>query len=103
MDTQSPAPNRKAMIFVIVTVILNAMGFTLIVPVAPFLVANYVSDPAIIGAAIGWLNSIYAICQFVAAPGLGLLSGRFGRRPFLLLCLLGSAIGYSSWGALSMG
>jgi DHA1 family tetracycline resistance protein-like MFS transporter len=96
MDTQSQSvtPNRKALIFVIVTVILNTMGFTLIVPVAPFLVARYVSDPAIIGAAVGWLSSIYAICQFIAAPGLGALSDRFGRRPLLLLCLLGTAIGY---------
>src|SRR6185295_2220986 len=94
MDTQSPAPNRKALIFVIVTVILNTMGFTLIVPVAPFLVARYVSDPAILGAAVGWLSSIYAICQFLAAPGLGALSDRFGRRPLLLLCLMGTVVGY---------
>src|SRR5690349_6693738 len=95
METpQSNIPNRKAMIFVIVTVLLNTMGFTLIVPVAPFLVTRYVSDPAMIGVAVGWLSSIYAICQFIAAPGLGSLSDRFGRRPLLLLCLLGSAIGY---------
>src|SRR5215510_16555127 len=98
MDVQSAAPNRKALIFIIVTVILNTMGFTLIVPVAPFLVARYVSDPAIIGAAVGWLGSIYAICQFLAAPGLGTLSDRFGRRPLLLICLLGSAIGYLLFG-----
>ena len=88
------APGRKALIFVIVTVILNTMGLTLIAPVAPFLVAKYVSDPAVIGAAVGALGSIYAICQFIAAPGLGVLSDRFGRRPLLLLCLLGSAVGY---------
>ena|ERR1041385_5504394 len=94
METQSTAPSRKAMIFVIVTVILNTMGLTLIFPVAPFLVARYVSDPMVIGTAVGWLGSIYAICQFIAAPGLGLLSDRFGRRPLLLICLLGSAVGY---------
>ncbi|MEP7288797.1 MAG: MFS transporter [Chloroflexota bacterium] len=93
-QTQSAAPNRKAMIFVIVAVILNTMGLTLIFPVAPFLVTRYVSDPAIIGLTVGWLGSIYAICQFIAAPGLGALSDRFGRRPLLLLCLLGSAFGY---------
>ncbi|MBX3083466.1 MAG: MFS transporter [Anaerolineae bacterium] len=98
MDTQPElqpsAPDRKAIIFVVVTVILNTMGFTLIVPVAPFLVARYVSDPAILGATVGWLGSIYAICQFTAAPGLGALSDRFGRRPILMICLLGSALGY---------
>jgi DHA1 family tetracycline resistance protein-like MFS transporter len=86
--------NRKAFTFVIITVILNTMGFTLIAPVAPFLVSQYVHDPATIGIAVGWLGSVYAICQFLAAPALGTLSDRFGRRPLLLLCLLGSVLGY---------
>src|SRR5215510_2166373 len=94
MDVQSASPNRKALLFIIVTVILNTLGFTLIVPVAPFLVARYVSNPNSIGVAVGWLGSIYAICQIIAAPGLGVLSDRFGRRPLLLLCLFGSAVGY---------
>jgi len=88
------SPNRKALTFVIITVILDTLGFMLIVPVAPYLVARYVSNPGTIGVAVGWLGSIYAICQFIAAPGLGILSDKFGRRPLLLLCLLGSAIGF---------
>lgn len=98
MDTQTQLkavpPNRKALFFIIVTVILNAMGFTLIIPVAPFLVSRYVSDPNNLGIAVATLTSIYAVCQFIAAPGLGALSDRFGRRPILLFCLLGSAVGY---------
>ncbi|MFN8564678.1 MAG: MFS transporter [Anaerolineae bacterium] len=93
-QTQTSAPNRNALIFIVVVVILNTLGLTLIAPVAPFLVARYVSDPNAIGVAVGWLSSIYAICQFVAAPALGLLSDHFGRRPLLLICLLGSAVGY---------
>lgn len=94
IHSQSTSPSRKAITFIFVTVVLNTLGFTIIVPVAPFLVANYVNDPNRIGVAVGWLGSIYAICQFIAAPGLGILSDRFGRRPILLLCLMGSAIGY---------
>lgn len=43
---------------------------------------------------LGFHISIYAVCQFIAAPILGALSDRFGRRPVLLLSLLGSAAGY---------
>jgi DHA1 family tetracycline resistance protein-like MFS transporter len=96
MDLQSQTlpPNRQALLFIVVTVILNTLGFTLIVPVAPFLVARYVSNPNSLGVAVGWLSSIYAVCQIIAAPGLGVLSDRFGRRPLLLLYLFGSAVGY---------
>src|ERR1700709_501357 len=98
MDTQtqpqSAPPDRKALIVIIMTVILNAMGFTLIIPIAPFLVSRYVSDPNTLGIAVAALTSTYAVCQFIAAPGLGALSDRFGRRPILLVCLLGSAVGY---------
>jgi DHA1 family tetracycline resistance protein-like MFS transporter len=80
------------------TVFLNAMGFTVISPVLPFVVRQYLSDPGSLGAVVGWLTAIYAICQFIAAPGLGVLSDRFGRRPLTLLCLLGSAVGYLIFG-----
>src|SRR4051794_12407080 len=93
-STPSASPDRKALIVIIITVVLNAMGCTLIVPIAPFLVSRYVSDPNAMGFAVASLTSIYAVCQFIVAPGLGALSDRFGRRPILLFCLFGSAIGY---------
>jgi len=36
----------------------------------------------------------YAMCQFIAAPALDILSDRFGRRPILLICLLDSVLGF---------
>jgi len=101
MTTSTPVQNgaaksidRKALIFIIITTCLSTIGFGLINPVAPFLVTRYVTDPNSAGLVLGWLTSAYAICQFIAAPGLGALSDRYGRRPILLICLLGSAVGY---------
>src|SRR6266567_75137 len=96
MDTTQTAagPNRQAIIFILISAFLGSMGIGLLTPVAPFLVSRYISDPSTIGIALGWLTSAYAICQFIAAPGLGALSDRFGRRPILLLCLLGTVVGY---------
>jgi DHA1 family tetracycline resistance protein-like MFS transporter len=100
METQTGANtapkglNRKAFIFIVVTTFLTSIGFGLITPVAPFLVTRYVTDPNSVGLALGWLTAAYSICQFIAAPGLGALSDRFGRKPILLFCMLGSAIGY---------
>jgi len=86
-----------ALIVVTVSVFLNFTGFTLILPVIPFLVAQYVS-PEQLGLYVGLIVSAFALCAFCAAPVLGALSDRYGRRPILMLSLLGSAIGYFIFG-----
>src|SRR5689334_14943926 len=87
-----------ALIFLLVMVFLNTMCMTIIGPVVPFLVQPYVADQQQLARMVGCLTSIYAVCQFLAAPGLGVLSDRYGGRPILLICLLGSAIGYLLFG-----
>jgi DHA1 family tetracycline resistance protein-like MFS transporter len=86
--------NRQALLFIIVTAFLTTIGFGVITPVAPFLITRYVTDPNSIGITLGWLTAAYSICQFLAAPGLGALSDRFGRKPILLFCIFGSAVGF---------
>ena len=106
IDTNKPShtgkgtrtPSRKAVTFLVVTAFLNAMGIGILGPVSPFIVQRYTGNPNTLATVVGWLVSSYAICQFVAAPALGKLSDRFGRRPLLLICLLGSAIGYLLFG-----
>jgi len=97
-NTSPPAPNPKAWLFALLTAFLSTMGISIIAPVVPFLVQPYVSDPKALALIVGALTSAYAICQFIAAPALGALSDRYGRRPILLLCLLGSVIGYLLFG-----
>src|SRR5712692_7124238 len=91
-------PGRKAVSFLVVTAFLNTMGFGVLSPVLPFIVQKYISDQHTLATVVGWLVTAYALCQFIAAPGLGLLSDRYGRRPLLLICLLGSAVGYVLFG-----
>ena len=90
-------PFRGPVLVMAVSVFLNVMGFTLIDPVVPSLVAMY-QPPSRLALFVGLIISIYAACEFVAAPVLGACSDRFGRKPVLLVSLAGSAIGYFVFG-----
>jgi DHA1 family tetracycline resistance protein-like MFS transporter len=90
--------DKHALIFGLISVFLCGIGFTIIAPVVPFLVQPYTSNPGEQAIVVTLLTSVYAVCVFFAAPGLGALSDRYGRRPVLLVCLLGSAIGYLVFG-----
>ncbi|WML34550.1 MFS transporter [Clostridium sp. OS1-26] len=86
--------DKKALIFGIISMFLCGLGFTIVAPVVPFLVQPYTRTPGEQAIVVTLLTSIYAVCVFFAAPVLGTLSDKYGRRPILLVCLLGSAIGY---------
>lgn len=89
--------NKHALIFGLITTFLTGLGFTIISPVVPFMVAPFANahDQALI---VTSLMAIYALCTFFAAPALGSLSDRFGRKPILLISLAGSALGYLIFG-----
>lgn len=90
--------DKHALIFGLISVFLCGIGFSIIAPVVPFLVQPYTSNPGEQVIVVTLLTSVYAVCVFFAAPALGALSDRYGRRPLLLVCLLGSAIGYLVFG-----
>lgn len=90
--------DKRALIFGLMSVFLCGIGFTIIAPVVPFLVQPYISNPGEQAIVVTLLTSVYAVCVFFVSPGLGALSDRYGRRPVLLVCLLGSAIGYLVFG-----
>ncbi len=87
-------PARAQLVFIAATVFLSFAGFSLLIPVLPFLAEEYVSGTGRIALVVGWLLASYALCSFVAAPALGALSDRYGRRPVLLVSLAGSIVGY---------
>ncbi|MCT8975816.1 MFS transporter [Clostridium sp. CX1] len=90
--------DKHALVFGIISVFLCGIGFSIIAPVVPFLVQPYTSSPGEQAIIVTMLTSVYAVCMFFAAPVLGALSDKYGRRPLLLVCLLGSAIGYLVFG-----
>ncbi|HVT62780.1 MAG TPA: MFS transporter, partial [Legionellaceae bacterium] len=92
--------SNKPFLFILFTAFLSVLGIGLIIPVIPFLLENYIDPQKIdeIALYVGLLTSIYAFFQFFAAPVLGALSDKYGRRPILLICLVGSAIGYILFG-----
>ena len=88
-------PGKHALIFIAIAVLLDIIGFGLILPVLPTLLVQLtgesVSRVAIYG---GWLAFVYAVMQFVCAPVLGNLSDRFGRRPVLLFAIGSLGVDY---------
>ncbi|MGA3541628.1 MFS transporter [Micromonosporaceae bacterium DT194] len=79
---------RSALLTVCLAVFVDMLGFGIILPLLPF----HTQDLGGTGIWVGALLTSYAAAQFVAAPVLGSLSDRFGRRPVLITALLGSAI-----------
>ncbi len=93
--TEVRAFSRSSLVFIFVTVALDAIGLGIIIPVLPDLLQE-VMDVDVGGAARwgGLLATSYAITQFFFGPMLGSLSDRFGRRPVLLLGLVFLCIDY---------
>lgn len=90
---------RPGVAFVFVTLLLDVLGFGLLIPVAPQLVAFVQGLPTEgsehnASLAVGALMATYAAMQFIFSPILGSLSDRFGRRPVLLVALFGSGVDY---------
>ena len=87
--------SRHAVTFVLITVFLDMVGFGLILPVLPALIEEVgrtgLADAAYIG---GWMFAAFALAQFAFSPLMGNLSDRYGRRPLLLLAILGLGLDY---------
>jgi DHA1 family tetracycline resistance protein-like MFS transporter len=89
------ARRNAALPFILVTIIIDVLGIGLLIPVLPELVTELAGGDLSRGSAYyGWFIAIYAAMQFLFAPVLGGLSDRFGRRPVLLLSLLGGGLDY---------
>ena len=99
MSSTAPIPtvsvSRHATLFVLLTVLLDMVGFGIIIPVLPVLIEDVgrmtLAEATKIG---GWMAFAFSITQFLFSPLMGNLSDRFGRRPLLLLAIAGLGIDY---------
>jgi DHA1 family tetracycline resistance protein-like MFS transporter len=78
------------MLAIFLIVVVDLIGFGIIIPLLPFYGEHFQADPQ----TVGLLMATYSLAQFVAAPFWGRLSDRAGRRPVLLLSLAGAAAAY---------
>ncbi|ULH16668.1 TCR/Tet family MFS transporter [Deinococcus sp. KNUC1210] len=88
------ANRPAALVFILITLLIDVMGLGLIIPVFPNLIKLLSGSETAGAQMLGIFTAVYAVMQFVFAPVLGALSDRYGRRPVLLLSLLGVGLDY---------
>jgi MFS transporter, DHA1 family, tetracycline resistance protein len=75
---------------IFLTIFVNLVGFGIIVPLLPFYAETFGASPL----TIGLLFAVFSLCQLAAAPALGDLSDRYGRRPVLVFSLAGTVVSF---------
>src|SRR5678815_1375106 len=83
---------RSPLIVIFTTVFIDLVGFGIVIPVLPF----YAEGTAFNGTprTVGLLFASYSVMQLIFSPILGGLSDKYGRRPVLLLSIIGTGIGF---------
>ena len=82
----------------IVLTMLTVIGMTVVLPVLPFVVLQYVSHEGDLAIWVGVLEAVNGLCAFLVAPFLGRLSDRFGRRPVIIGAAFGAAFAMTLFG-----
>ena len=80
----------RPLLIIFLTIFVNLIGFGIIIPLLPFYAQTFGASPLVIGL----LFAIFSLCQLIAAPALGDLSDRYGRRPVLIFSLLGTVASF---------
>ena len=81
---------RSPLLPIFLTVFVDVLGLTLVLPLLPFYALHFGASPLVVGC----LAATYAVCQLVSGPILGRISDDVGRKPTLLVSQLGTFIGF---------
>jgi len=80
----------RPLLIIFLTIFVNLVGFGIIIPLLPFYAETFGASPIVIGL----LFAVFSLCQLAAAPALGDLSDRYGRRPILIFSLAGTVVSF---------
>ena len=80
--------NRRNLAILFFTLVVVMLGFGIIIPIMPFYVESFGAG----GRELGLLMATFATMQFIFAPIWGQLSDRYGRKPILIVGVLGNAV-----------
>ncbi len=96
-STKTPTLSQGTRSFILATTFLNFAGAGIISPLLPSIVGQYTTRDQVAFVS-SMLYTVFSLFTFIAVPTLGALSDRYGRRPILLISLIGSAVGYFLFG-----
>ena len=80
----------RPLLIIFLTIFVNLVGFGIIIPLLPFYAETFGASPLVVGLLFG----VFSLCQLAAAPILGDLSDRRGRRPVLIFSLAGTVVSF---------
>ena len=80
----------RPLLVIFLTIFVNLVGFGIIVPLLPFYAETFGASPLVVGL----LFAVFSLCQLIASPILGDLSDRYGRRPILIVSLIGTVVSF---------
>src|SRR5262247_2232019 len=81
---------NRPLAIIFLTILVNLIGFGIIIPLLPSYAETFGASPLVIGL----LFAVFSLCQLAAAPALGDLSDRYGRRPVLIFSLAGTVVSF---------